>query len=353
LLPAGRDLNEKLLVVLITAIASLAVMTLLFTLLVMLLRMKNNRHALHWQKLHALWDSEILEVLSGDHEPGHFRSRVKPGQELDCVRFLIPYAHRLRGRDLDILSAIAQPYLPKVSRALRHEDAGVRIWAINAMDLFGMPRYEEAVSNALEDQEVAVSVAAASCLLGQKRVHLINSVLTQFPRYGNWNLHALTTLLARVGPSAIPVIEPVYLDHNADMRARIAAAEVMMNLNHYAVADKAAELLGKEKSIDFIVATLRLLVRVGHAAHVPAVRRFCTHANDNLRIHAIRCLRSLGTDEDISLFENALQDPNPWVAMQAARALHELDATGILTALQNSGSDRAILASQVLAEKVA
>jgi HEAT repeat protein len=326
---------------------------LLFSLLVLLLRLKNTRHDRHWRKLHALWDKEILHVLSGDQEPWHFRTRVSPGQELNCVRFLIPYAHRLRGSDLDILSAIAQPYLPKVARALRHEDAGVRIWAINAMDLFGMPQYEEAVTRALNDQEVAVSVAAASCLLGQKRVHLISGVMQQFPRYGNWNLHALTTLLTRVGPAALAVIEPVYLDANADMRARIAAAEVMMNLNHFGVADAAAGLLATEKHEAMIVATLQLLGSVGQARHAPAVREFCTHANENLRIHAIRCLRSLGSEEDIALFRNALADPNPWVALQAAHALQELGATDILVALQDSGEERAVLASQVLAERAA
>ena len=81
------------------------------------------------EALHALWDADILNVLSGDMKPVEFRKLIKPEHELNFVRFLSHYGWRLRGSDLDVLKELVRHYMPHVARQLQHKEAGVRAWA--------------------------------------------------------------------------------------------------------------------------------------------------------------------------------------------------------------------------------
>ncbi len=347
----SESFEHRLLLVLSDSVLVLLLLTFLFGLLALGLRLQHYRYDRMWLGLYQLWEVDILDVLSGDMSPIEFRKLIKPEHELNFVRFLAPYGWRLRGSDLSTLKALAQHYMPHVARQLRHKDPGVRAWAVNVVNLFGMPDYEFEIFKALEDKASVVVMFAASTLLGQKRVHYITPVMDHLQRFDKWNINAMASLLSGMGPDAVPVLEKIYLNPNRDTRTRVVAALALANFGDYAVADAAAALLGSTRDTELVVATLRLLSKVGLAHHRDVVKDLSVTSSEVLRINAMRTLRAICTQEDREFLLQAMSDESPWVARQAIGALKDLGAVDLLEKLVQDGHPRATLARQVLAEQ--
>ena len=213
------------------AILLLTLMTLVFALMALYLRLQHNRRDRYWQALNRKWDADILNVLSGDRPMADFRQLVEDGQELDFIRFLAPFAYRLRGSDLDVLSQLAEPHLGHVERQLKHKSPGVRIWAINILGLFGMPAREDSIAAMLTDASPAVAMFAASTLLSHQRIDFLLKVIDQIHRFNKWNIHALADLLVRSGPKAVSIMTNVYLDTRRPVRTRVVVAEALGRCN--------------------------------------------------------------------------------------------------------------------------
>jgi HEAT repeat protein len=345
----GTSFEQGLLLFLSNSVLSLLALTLAFALVAIGLRVQHNRNERMWRELHQLWDDDILNVLSGDMSPNDFRKLIKPEHELNFVRFLAPYGWRLRGSDLTVLKTLAQHYMPHVAKQLHHKDPGVRAWAVNVISLFGMPDYEFEIFKAIEDKAAVVVMFAASTLLAQKRVHYITPVLDHVQKFDRWNINALASLLSAMGPDAIPILEKIYLNPNRDRRTRVVAALALANFGDYAVADAAAALLPSTTDTDVVVATLKLLGKVGQPNHRQAVKDLCVAPSEVLRINAMRTLRAICTQEDRQFLRTALDDPSPWVARQAVGALKDLGAIIMLEKLVQDEHPRAMLARQALA----
>ena len=333
------------------SIVVLTLLTMIFALAAIGLRLQHNRHERHWAMLHRKWDNDVLDVLSGDHSPNDFRLLVEPGQELDFVRFLAPYAYRLRGTDLDILSQLARQYLPFIVKKLEHKSAGVRVWAINLLSLFGMPDHEAVIASKLSDKSPAVAMFAASSLLSHQRVQYIDSILNQLPRFDKWNINALADLLVRMGPRAVPILEQVYIDTKRPVRTRVIVAEALARCNAYSAVNAALLVLGSEENLDIIIATLRLLGSISQGRQIDSVAVLCKSSVDVLRITALRTLRQLGMKADLPIFRAAMDDRNPWAVRHAALALCDLgDRAFLQTIADNAQHPRHALAQQILAE---
>lgn len=340
----------RLLVALSDSVVILLALTLAFALLALWLRWQHRRREQLWQKLHALWDADVLNVLSGDMKPIDFRKLIKREHELDFVRFIAQYGWRLRGSDLELLKELVQHYMPHAARRLKHREPGVRAWAVNVIGLFGMPEYEHEMFEALEDESAIVVMFAANTLLAQKRAHYIVPVLEQLQRFERWNVNALAKLIATMGADAIPILEQLYLDDKRDTRTRIVAALALAGFADYAIADAAAAMLPKLADVELKAATLRLLSRAGSPEHRHVVKKLCEAPKEVLRINAMRTLRALCTQEDREFLLQSLNDKSPWVARQAMRALRDLGATDVLEKLVREQHPRALLARQVFAE---
>lgn len=344
-----ESFEQRLLLTMSNTVVLLLLLTLVLALLALVTRLQHGRHERLWHGLRALWEVDILNVLSGDMSAVEFRKLIKPEHELNFVRFLAPYGWRLRGSDLDVLKGLVQHYMPHVARQLQHKDPGVRAWAVNVISLFGMPQYEFEIFKALEDEAAIVVMFAASTLLAQKRVHYITPVLDHVQRFDKWNTNAMASLLFAMGPEAVPVLEKIYLNPNREKRTRIIAALALANFTDYAVADAAAAQLSATQDLDMTVVTLKLLSQVGQPHHRAVVKELCGAPSEPLRIHAMRTLRALCTQEDRDFLRGALDDPSPWVARQAVGALRDLGAADVLQKLVQDGHPRAALARQALA----
>jgi HEAT repeat protein len=67
-----------------------------------------------------------------------------------------------------------------------------------------------------------------------------------------------------------------------------------------------------------------------------------------VRAAATRALASLGSADEREWLRSALEDPSPWVALEAAEGLLESGGADVLRALAASDHPRAVLAQQVL-----
>jgi hypothetical protein len=343
--------GHRVLLILTDSILLLTLMTIVFALMAIYLRLQYNRRERYWQNLNRKWDRDILDVLSGDQGVDDFLMLVENGQELDFIRFLAPYAYRLRGSDLDILSQLAQPHLLHVEKQLHHRSPGVRIWAVNIMGLFGMPAKEDSIAALLTDPSPAVAMFAASTLLSQQRVQFVVPVIGQLHRFNKWNIHALADLLVRSGPKAIPIMKNVYLDVRQSPRTRIVMAEALGRCNAFSALSSALLVLGSETNRDILVATMHLLAHISQGRHIEAIRSLCASSDEVLKITALRTLRSLAAKSDLPVFRKALEDNNSWVARQAALALRELGDMETLQKIAAQDSHpRCMLARQLLAE---
>lgn len=342
--------GDWLLLVLIDSILVLTLFTVLFGLLAMLLRVQYNQHQRKWQQLHRKWDRDLLDVLGGDASADDFRMLVEKGQELDFVRFLAPYGYRLRGSDLETLGALARHYLPFVVERLQHNSPGVRLWAVNVLGLFGMPEQEEAIASRLSDTSPAVAMLAASTLLSHQRIHHIDRIIEQLPRFHSWNINALASLLVRAGPAVQGLLQDVYLDRQRPVRTRVIAAEALGRGNAYQALNAALLTLGSEDNQDIIVATLHLLACISQGRQIDSVRALCRSSNTVLRINAMSTMRQLAVPADLPLFRHGLEDSNPWVARHAALALRDLGDTDTLHKVaEDPQNPRAAVARYVLA----
>ncbi len=333
------------------SILLLTLMTIAFAFMAIYLRLVHNRRERYWQALHSKWDKDILNVLSGDRSIADFLMLVESGQELDFIRFLAPFAYRLRGSDLDILAQLAQPHLAHVEQQLKHKSPGVRIWAINIFGLFGMPAQEDSIAAMLTDHSPAVAMFAASTLLSHQRTGFVMPIIGQMHRFNKWNIHALADLLVRSGPKAIPMMQNVYLDIRQEPRTRVVVAEALARCNAFSSLNAALLVLGSETNRDVLVATMHLIAHISQGRHIESIRLLCNSTDEVLKITALRTLRALAVPADVPVFRKALEDTNTWVVRQAATALRDLGDLGTLQAIAAQiAHPRCMLARQILAE---
>jgi HEAT repeat protein len=152
-------------------------------------------------------------------------------------------------------------------------------------------------------------------------------------------------MLSEGGASMVDHLRKALGSSDAPARTRGVAADALRLLRDPASADEAAAVLERGTDREVAAACLRLLEVLGTANHAPTVRRFVHDDDFVLRALAVTALGALGTgDDDARLLDEALDDPSPWVALHAARALHNADRLDILrraAASRRPGADAA------------
>lgn len=359
----GLELQDRAFAILAVAIAVLLLATAGFAVLTLALRYRNRRRAERWSRLEAAWERLLLDVLAGDEEPEALRRRVDDGDRSFFVDFLLRYAERVRGAELERIRALARPYLGTVAEQLDADEPMRRALAVRTLATLGSRDHTEAIVRALDDPSPVVTMAAAHALAEEGGPSYAAEILDRLDRYELWSAPFVTQLLVSMGDAAVPDVERVYADPDAPPEARAVCADALSRIGPAASADLAAEVLAKldlesaARTADettfgdereLLIASLKLLARLGRPEHVPLVRRLARAPDPIVRAMAVTALGELGGAEDRSLLTSALRDPARWVALHAARALQSMGETGPLADLARSDGERATLAREVL-----
>lgn len=321
-----------------------------FGISVLLLRLRNERNAARWRRLEALWDPVVTDILAGDAALPAFWALVPAADTRFAVDYLLRFLRRMTGEGRERLMELARPYLPLIAQRAGHRDPDRRAWAIQTVGELGLRDHTVLVLGALDDPSPLVAMVAARCLARPAHPEHLQAVVDRLQRFTTWNPNFLASLLASVGPDAAPQLRTALADRSRAPRVRAIAATALAYLRDPAAAEAAAAVLGTTDDRDLLASALRLLERVGSAAHLDAVRPLLASRDDVVRAAAAATLGRLGDAGDLERLRGACEDPSRWVALHAARALRNAGDTATLQQLASSGRARATLAMQVLSE---
>lgn len=343
--------QETAFAVLILIVALLALLSLAFAFNVLVLRILNERTARRWARLESLWEGPLLAALADPERLPAVYELVDDRHRVQFVDFVLRWSRRIRGRDQEVLKKAALPYLDVFVDDLDASRVELRTRAVQMLGSLGLPTYAEAVVRALDDPSPLVSMVAARALARTREPRHATEILTRLPRFREWNRNFLASMLASMGPEAVPALQATAGDRHQAPWVRAVAVDALRHLSEPESADVAAEIVARESDREVLAAALRLLAEVGRLEHRDVVRAR-TRSNDFvIRAHALSALGTLAGQDEVPLLEEALDDPSPWVAIHAAEGLHTAGADEALEAFARSGHPRAELARQVLMEE--
>lgn len=347
---SATAVGQRFLIVLLVGVVVLLLIAVAFGVSVMVLRLRNDRRAARWSRLEALWDSVVLDVLSGDAAPDGFWALVERRDALFALSYLQRYYRRLAGQEKGRLQALARPYLPLVAARVHHKDPDRRAWAVQTVGELSLEEHLGLVLAALDDPSPIVAMVAARSLARPDRPEHVAAVTDRLQRFTTWSPNFLASLLAAVGPAAAPPLRAVLEDGRREPAVRAVAATALAYLRDIESADVAARVAGTATDRDLLAAALRVLERVGRGAHAPAARTLLAAVDPVVRAAAAAALGRIGEGADLERLRSACEDESRWVALHAARALRNAGDTQTLHRLASSGRQRATLAMQVLSE---
>ncbi len=356
--PLTPELSARVFVVLAAAVAFLLFLALVFALLALVLRILNDRRDRRWKALEERWEPRLLEILAEGEdgvdgaprvEVASVMEEVAPGERLLFAEYLFEFARRVRGRELDVLRELARLFLPQIAARTRRRRGEDRARAVQILGALGLPQYEKELLGSLEDPSPLVAMIAAQSLTRAGRVKVLEQILGRLDRFGSWRRTYLAGMLAQTGPEAIPLLRSTLADREQIPTVRSVAAEALLQLPDPAAAEVAARVVQEEDDESILVPCLRLLARAGTGAHRGPVLGLVSSRHFAVRSQALRALGTLGEADDLTILEEGLHDPSPWVALEAARSLRKLGGTETLRSLASTEGPRAAVAREILA----
>ena len=344
-------LHERLFQLVAIAIGGLLLLTTLFVLQTIWLRIRNARGEARWRRREALWTKLIPEALSGERSAEDVRDRIEPADHRAFLDFLLRFSREVKGPELDRLRTIAAPFLDSIVDDLADRRTFRRARAVQALGTLGMKEHETQVARALDDEAPLVAMLAARALAAHGTVSEHRAaVVARLPRFENWSDAYLKALLSGMGPAVAPRLRTMLGDRTQPLRSRRVAALALQELHDSSAADLAAELLNPSEPVDLLVPLLRLLGHVGRPEHLHAVLPLLEAEAAPVRAAAYQAVGALGNAGEAALLERGLSDPSPWVAQAAARGLLRVGTGHRLRAVADGDGSEAGFAAQVLEE---
>ena len=336
--------------ILILTVVFILVITVIIAVGVLLLRIKNNWNARRFKRLEESWEGQVMEVLSSDESVEMPLLRLKRRDRDFFVQYLYRFASRLRGRELEMIKALAKPHLDMIANKLDRGYPELRARNVNILATLGFPEYIEPIIESLRDGAPIVKMAAARILAHPDYPQHIDLILPELASFDEWSMNFLASMLAEMGAEAAPRLREAFQDSQGSLRVRIAAAEALRRIGDLRAADLAEEVLKTETDPELNVACLKILKQLGTPRHRSQLLEL-THSHEQIiRLHALAAMGAIGSEEDIPVLQNALGDPSRWVVLQAARALAQIKSLDFLKTLAESGQINSSVAQQVLAE---
>lgn len=292
----------------------------------------------------------MLDVLAGSASESELTDKVQRPDRFYYLSFLQGYAARLRGAERAAIRRLARPHLPELAAGAPSGRAEERGLSIRVLAGIGMPEYADVVSSALDDPSPFVAMTAARGLFRRGHEKYFPLVLGHLSRFTPWSRSFLSSMLARGGPGAAPLLRGLLADSAQAVVVRTVAADSLRLLNDVDSVDAALSILRSETDRELVTASLRLVRQLGHRDHVPSVRPLVASPDPVIRAAAVGALGAIGGPSEIPLLQDVLDDVAFWVSLQAARGLLALGDVETLRRLAATSGPRAVLAQQVLSE---
>ena len=97
----------------------------------------------------------MLDVLCGERPPEELWRMVRHSEGPHVVEYLLRFARRFRGQDLERITIVAAPFLDRVVRQLDSGSAERRALAVETLSLLGGRAYSRQITRALVARRAA------------------------------------------------------------------------------------------------------------------------------------------------------------------------------------------------------
>jgi HEAT repeat protein len=336
--------------VVVDIVLVLLLATLVFSVVAVVLRLRHRARDRRRDEFASRWGEPLLAALSEPGTVAALRSQVLAEEQLHFVGFAVQYGRRLRGEERNALRNLVLPYLEHVARRAEARSVEVRARAIQTLGMFGLPEHAPRVVAALDDDSDLVAMVAARSLAQRETPDYAAAVMQRLGRFHGWDRRFLASMLAQMGTSVSSTLREGLRDPAVESRSRAVLAEALAIQGDLLAGDIAAEVLASGADSELRFAALRLLHAVGRPEHASVARLHTGEGDETLRAQALRTLGAVGGEADVPVLLQAMSDPSPWVALEAARATLEAGARQALVDIAGSDRGTADLARQVLSE---
>lgn len=332
------------------ALLGLVLLMAVVTAWALVYRVRNHRKSRRLTALESQWHPRILDALERPEGIPALQAEVQAEDRLHLLVVLHRFARRVKGEEQDRLRLMARPFLPALERLLVHRKEGERAWGLRLLGTLGGAAARPRLQGALEDPSPLVTVTAIRELADPGYLDGIPRILDALRRLERWNRYFLATVLSGLGAGAAPAFRQVLMDPDEPTWLRVVVAETLLILNDIPSGDDVAQLVREASDRNLLISALNLLARVGREVHLPEIRVRLESPDFPIRAAAATALGGCGSREDLPLLLQTMRDPEPWVALQAARAVRDLGGREALDRIAGMGGELGILAGQVLRE---
>jgi HEAT repeat protein len=314
------------------------------------LRRRNLEKAAFWNGLESRWQPLVAAFMAGQASAGVVQAQIQAGEELYFVDYLMRHTLARDPQARDRCLPLVRPYLKALAQRVETGDREQRARAILTLTLLGDHQFLPVFLKALADRSPLAALLAARALATWGEAVVAEHLLPVLRRFESWDPKVLAHVLALPGKTVAPILRACVRDRQASVWEQTIALRALTELRDPLATPLALEILRSGQDVNLSVAALQLLAQMGGSEHLPLLRACCQSSSFPIRLHAIRALASVGAAKEQDLFREALDDPSPWVALQAAHSLKQTGAHQVLQALDLNAHPRAVLAEQVLGE---
>jgi HEAT repeat protein len=329
-------------------------LTLSFMAYALVLHMRAKRVEARKRALQERWRNHLLAAGTGEGLPnGSGQDPLPPVAERDRILLLdliTEYARAVDGPERKAVVALAAPHLEALDPLLDEDDPYERAYALDLLGELGYDQARERLARGLDDPSGLVAMVAARAFARQGDPEYVPLILARLHAFQNWSPGYLASLLAGFGSDASPALRTLATDPYTAPRLRAVAFQALRELNDTESVPRAVRMLPEEGDPEVQAEMIRLVGELGSPEQLASVRAYAASPAPFVRAAAIRAISSLSDrrTSDLETVARGLDDPSPWVALQAAHGLVDLGRRDELEHLAESRSPRAELAAEVL-----
>lgn len=341
----------------IASVIALSSFTVAFMAYAFVLHVKSKRLEGRRNALEARWRDRLLDAATGEDMAAPDPDSPRPDEEelgqrdrVLLLELITRYARALDGPERANLERVAAPYLDALDELQEDPDPYRRAYALDILGELGFEQTRARIVRGLQDESGLVAMVAARALARHGNPEYVPLLLRRIDTFENWSGPYLASLFTSFGAGAAPSLRELAMDPSKSARFRSVALQALRTLNDMDSVEPAARLLPEEHDPEVQADLIRLIGALGRPDHLTVIRPHTQASAPHIRAAAVRAVSNLSDrrTSDLELVSRALDDPSPWVALQAAHGLVALGRSRELAELAASSSPRSDLAAEVL-----
>jgi hypothetical protein len=338
----------------IGAVIFLTGLTFSFMVYAFLLHLRAKRVEARRRALEDGWRDHLLAAGTGERMPAGMSGEPLPTvAEEDRILLLdliTEYVRAVEGPEREEVARLAGPHLEALDPILEDRDPYRRAYALDLLGELGYEGARDRLVRALDDEAGLVAMVAARAFARRGDPEFVPLIVRRLHAFENWSPGYLASLLAGFGPDAAPALRGLAADPFTAPRLRAVAFHALRELNDMESVPTAVRLLPDENDPEVQAEMIRVIGELGGPGHLASVRAYAHSPTAFVRAAAFRSISALSDrrTSDLEIVARGLDDPSPWVALQAAHGLVDLGRRDELEHLAESRSPRAELAAEVL-----